>query len=97
MYYYICLNTVLFMIFHTCYSYTLGLSILQSTFLLLHLHYLFHIFHVKKRHSLFQLTSVLATSRPFRLLDTHGNLKWDKIKSLDKGKIYKQVKNINAI
>ncbi|XP_067095625.1 5'-nucleotidase domain-containing protein 2 [Osmerus mordax] len=28
--------------------------------------------------------------KPFRLLDSHGNLKWDKIKSLDKGKIYKQ-------
>ncbi|KAM3872064.1 5'-nucleotidase domain-containing protein 2 [Diretmus argenteus] len=28
--------------------------------------------------------------RPFRRLDEHGNLQWDKINSLDKGQIYKQ-------
>lgn len=29
-------------------------------------------------------------AKPFRLLDCNGDLQWDKIKSLDKGKIYKQ-------
>ncbi|XP_056240116.1 5'-nucleotidase domain-containing protein 2 [Seriola aureovittata] len=28
--------------------------------------------------------------KPFRLLDGNGDLRWEKIKSLDKGKIYKQ-------
>lgn len=30
-------------------------------------------------------------ARPFRRLDSNGVLQWDKIKSLDKGRIYKQV------
>lgn len=30
-------------------------------------------------------------SRPFRRLDSNGDLQWDRIKSLDKGQIYKQV------
>lgn len=31
--------------------------------------------------------------RPFRRLDGNGDLRWEKIKSLDKGQIYKQVCN----
>lgn len=34
----------------------------------------------------------LISVRPFRRLDSNGVLQWDRIKSLEKGQIYKQVR-----
>lgn len=35
--------------------------------------------------------SIIWSCRPFRRLDGNGDLRWEKIKSFDKGHIYKQV------
>lgn len=35
---------------------------------------------------------ICCTCRPFRQLDYNGDLRWERIKSLDKGQIYKQVR-----
>lgn len=35
---------------------------------------------------------ICSTCRPFRQLDYNGDLRWERIKSLDKGQIYKQVR-----
>lgn len=43
-----------------------------------------------------ELSSPFSPPRPFRRLDGNGDLRWEKIKSLDKGDIYKQVNNPGA-
>lgn len=35
----------------------------------------------------------LSLLRPFRRLDSNGDLQWDKINKLEKGQVYKQVRS----
>lgn len=39
-------------------------------------------------------TDLLYFSRPFRRLDDTGTLQWDKVSTLEKGKMYKQVRKM---
>lgn len=38
---------------------------------------------------------LIFPSRPFRRLDSNGDLQWDKINKLEKGQVYKQVGNVD--